>query len=401
MLAPDFWGLNQDAFERKVNGLQFYWVSKDRASARSQARGLTFGNQPVVEVIVRFASNTVSEALLSFFNRGDVGGIGEAEFSGKLTAVSNLLGKISRTAGRDISRREDLATDRKMQTLVWLTSNVEYRLEAAWTKLKNQPAIQPEFVNLTLKARRGPVIYGPTPEPSARAGLLALRQKIKRTPGGDVFLDGVPMVDQGQKGYCAVATTERVMRYYGLDINMHEVAQKANTTTGTDSKSLLTALKAMANAADLQLKVVDKFDVEDILREVRDYNQEAKRQKLPEITLPKSGMIDVAAVYRQMDKGVFLKSRGKVGNQQARFVGNVQEKINSGYPVFWGVTLGFVDESIRLPQGIGGHMRLIIGYNNQTKEIIYTDSWGPGHEMKRMSQPNAYAITTCLYSMEP
>jgi len=146
---------------------------------------------------------------------------------------------------------------------------------------------------------------------------------------------------------------------------------------------------------------VDKFDTNDFLKQVRDYNLEARRKRVPKISLPQSGMIDVMKIYGQMDKRIYLQSRSKGGNAQARFVGSIQKKIKSGYPLFWGVTLGFVDETVKLPQKIGGHMRLIIGYNTQSKEIIYTDSWGPGHERKRMSQQNAYAITTCLYSMEP
>ncbi|MBU4200591.1 MAG: C39 family peptidase [Verrucomicrobia bacterium] len=409
ILAPDFWELNPDAFARKVSGLQFYWVSKDKASARSQARFLTFQNQSVVEVIVRFSSNTVSEVMLSFFNRGDMGEISEDDFRKKVVAVTNMIGEISGVTGKDVTRREDTVSERKAQTMVWIASNTEFRLESASSRVKdratNSRLILPEFANLFIRANTGQIFVGASPEGKAQAGFIALRQKIKRTPTGDVYLDQVPMVDQGQKGYCAVATAERVMRYYGLDMNQHEIAQKAHTSTrgamGTDSKSLLTALKAIANSADLQLKVVDKFDADDFKKQIQHYNREAKRNRVAEIGLPQSGVIDVVKIYGQMDKRIYLQSRAKGGNTQMRFFGNIQDKINSGYPVFWGVTLGFVEETIKLPQKIGGHMRLIIGYNDKSKEIIYTDSWGPGHEMKRMSQQDAFTITTCLYSMEP
>ena len=54
-----------------------------------------------------------------------------------------------------------------------------------------------------------------------------------------------------------------------------------------------------------------------------------------------------------------------------------------------------------IPQAKGGHMRLIIGYNNKTNEIIYSDSWGAKHAMKRMPSDNAFPMTTGLYFMEP
>jgi hypothetical protein len=46
-------------------------------------------------------------------------------------------------------------------------------------------------------------------------------------------------------------------------------------------------------------------------------------------------------------------------------------------------------------------MRLIIGYNPTTEEIYYTDSWGDGHEKKKMRADEAYCMTMALYSMVP
>jgi len=46
-------------------------------------------------------------------------------------------------------------------------------------------------------------------------------------------------------------------------------------------------------------------------------------------------------------------------------------------------------------------MRLIIGYNAKTNEILYSGSWGMGHELKRMPLADAWAITTGLCTVEP
>ena len=64
------------------------------------------------------------------------------------------------------------------------------------------------------------------------------------------------------------------------------------------------------------------------------------------------------------------------------------------------MTLGIFPES-GLPQQFGGHMRLIIGYNARTDEILYTDSWGPGHELKRMNSGRAFAITHDAFTLRP
>ena len=47
---------------------------------------------------------------------------------------------------------------------------------------------------------------------------------------GDVYIQGIPMVDQGQKGYCVVATASRVFQYYDINVDQHEMAQIANSS---------------------------------------------------------------------------------------------------------------------------------------------------------------------------
>ena len=68
--------------------------------------------------------------------------------------------------------------------------------------------------------------------------------------------------------------------------------------------------------------------------------------------------------------------------------------------MLWAVQLGIFSEHA-IPQAIGGHMRLIIGYNEKTGEILYSDSWGEGHGEKRMRTDRGYAITNGLYVVTP
>ena len=64
--------------------------------------------------------------------------------------------------------------------------------------------------------------------------------------------------------------------------------------------------------------------------------------------------------------------------------------------------LGWIaEESGGQGQVSGGHLRLIIGYNEKTGEIIYTDSWGAGHEAKRLKWDDAWAMTTSLTIVAP
>jgi hypothetical protein len=62
--------------------------------------------------------------------------------------------------------------------------------------------------------------------------------------------------------------------------------------------------------------------------------------------------------------------------------------------------VGVVPEEPAL-SGYGGHMRVIQGINEVRGELLYSDSWGQGHEDKRMALDDAWAITTGLYLVEP
>jgi hypothetical protein len=46
-------------------------------------------------------------------------------------------------------------------------------------------------------------------------------------------------------------------------------------------------------------------------------------------------------------------------------------------------------------------MRLIVGFNPRTQQIYYSDTWGMGHELKKMPMANAWTITDGLFTLEP
>ena len=84
----------------------------------------------------------------------------------------------------------------------------------------------------------------------------------------------------------------------------------------------------------------------------------------------------------------------------SRFKSSLKKYINEGVPVGWCLQLGMFKEP-KIPQTGGGHMRLIIGYNDKKETIIYSDSWGAGHDKKEMPIANAYCMTNVLLAMPP
>jgi len=52
-------------------------------------------------------------------------------------------------------------------------------------------------------------------------------------------------------------------------------------------------------------------------------------------------------------------------------------------------------------EGAFGHIRLIIGYNAKTQEVLYSESWGPAHALKRLPLDEAWAMTFGLTVLKP
>jgi hypothetical protein len=107
----------------------------------------------------------------------------------------------------------------------------------------------------------------------------------------------------------------------------------------------------------------------------------------------------VGGLRAAMDPKVLKTMRTKDARYR-KFLSSVRRQIDAGNPVIWNVTLGIYPEP-EIPQSRGGHTRLIVGYNSRTKEILYSDSWGAGHELKRMPEEWAFAITDEAFFLRP
>lgn len=405
-LASNLWSMPPARFmEIGAGSAGFRWVSDRHEAARTAAPGLTFLGLPVFEAVARWSDAGLTEVDISFFNRGDARDESEAAFNERIRSVTQSLEKLAGRA-RDVTPSAPARAGLTVRIQLWEAGPTYYRLEHARSRRRADQfgayIIQPEYISLSLRPRIGTSpsdLRGPTRSDVSRSDL---RRRVRRDSGGDLLLDAVPMVDQGQKGYCAVAATERIMRYYGLDVDQHALAQQASTASGggTDPEALKRALHSMVSRLRLNLYSIESFTMSDLTRLVGDYNRVARKQRLPELVLPTSGMIDMNSLYGRMDRSLFISARTRSPPSVDRFRDRIQEKLAAGVPLVWGVVLGFVPENPPLPQAAGGHLRLIIGINVKANEVLYSDSWGAGHELKRMKMADAYAITTCLFTIE-
>jgi len=264
-----------------------------------------------------------------------------------------------------------------------------------------------QFVRVTLAPKQKEKPKGATKSVSGQASAAKVKANVKKNPDGDVWIDGVPMVDQGHKGYCAAAVSERILRYYGHDIDEHEIAQQAGSEAkgGTRISDMIETIKVVGSKKRLGFNqiVAMSGSIGDIEKEIDQYNKAAKSLKEPAISMNdhrQGNMIMVSEIYDEMKPKVLKKMRAKDARFK-KFLGDVKTQVDKGVPVCWGVTLGIFPEPGVNMQTKGGHMRMIIGYNQKTHEILYTDTWGAGHELKRMPEDWAFTITHDAFFLRP
>jgi hypothetical protein len=377
-----------------------------------------FLKQPVYETIARFKNNKLDEVRLLFFGRGDAEkDLSEIEFEElKKRTETSLNGLMGSQGVLDKTFQGNASgTERKCWAKVPLRADLE------WNATRNaiddigrgevtKRKFRAEFLRLVFSPYDGKKSLADLIKPNYQSAPKVetvkrgvLKERVKQDPNGDVYLDGVPMVNQGDKGYCVVASAERVMRYYGLDIDQNELAKVANSNAdrGTTPESMLKALKRFRGPPfSLVVKEGKELKIDEILKDIEIYNRLARKEKKPIIEYYGT-MLDMNAIYQSMDPEIYRQTRLKDAGDRLKFLASVFEHIDKGAPLLWSVILGFVEEKPALPQLVGGHMRLVIGYNKKNSEIFYSDSWGATHEFKRMSMDDAFVITSGWYSVLP
>jgi hypothetical protein len=404
VLKPELWAQGVPELEAAGKPLGFEWTSATKDAARSVRPGLTLGGQPLNEVLVRLRGGKVAGVTVIYFSRGDAGELTERNFD-KL--LESLRGTVTTLAGKPpVERGRDATSAVRAEGLVWDTPTAKYVLEWSVTKESKVKMIpfRAEFVRLNILppgAEERAIGSESTGGSRQAVKKFVGRDHIVRVPGGDVKLKDVPMVDQGQKGYCVVASVERVMRYYGAEVDQHELAQIANSDVadGTSVEAMVGSLKKLTSRLGVKIRPLYDWDINDFLKMVDDYNRAAKRAKASEIVLG-NRVIDTDEVFMSMKPEIYKEVRLKKSADFGKFQREIQRSIDEGIPLLWSVRLGLVKEK-EIPQAFGGHMRLISGYNTTTGEILYTDSWGMGHEEKRMLAADAWTITMGLNSLQP
>ena len=196
-----------------------------------------------------------------------------------------------------------------------------------------------------------------------RAQALA---NLEKRENGDVVVGDIPMVDQGPKGYCAPATAERAMRHLGVPADMYILANAGNSGFGGGT-SVSALLEGIAPQIRNKRRSFDAWKSELKIKDIAKY----------------------------IDKGVPLMwclFSTKEFNDTANKRTKERKTITN-----WASWKTKVTEEAATSSLAGdresSHVVLIIGYNKDTNEIAFSDSWGEDYKERWITLPEAERVS--------
>ncbi|MFO7936491.1 MAG: hypothetical protein R6V06_02670 [Kiritimatiellia bacterium] len=417
------WNFSSEDFVSAFSELNFVFLNNGK-TAKSTSQKISFMGFRVWESRFIFSRNQLSRIELSIYNKGDAGKLTKEAFLKKikqlcqhfqsLTGSRGITGKVSKKrANYYINRR------------IWKYRDTSVLIEWGFVKdhRSNRKArpFRAEFIKAILTPLNTGSISGRNtghPDWAKRVSGRILKNNVEKNSSGDICVTGIPMVDQGQKGYCAAASAERVLRYYGWQGDQHEIAQLSDTAAGggTSLEGMVEAVAVVGKRYQLTDKTLfdpgdsRSFEKSEFFKMIELYNREAKASDTDEIdymnfcdVLPDNvQMINTMNIFNAMDADILKRARLRQKQDFNRFQQDILNYVTQGVPLFWACIVGKYPETPDIGRkGAFGHIRLIIGMNERKKEVIYSDSWGAGHVLKRMPVEDAWAMTFGLTVLKP
>ena len=411
---PDSWTESAVDFAVEFQKDGFGFASQKRDIVNCMKRGAcTWYGLEVWETRIYYGAEGATRVEMSLYNRGDDKTAGGLDSEGLKKLLDDIAAKAQ--PGGKIGanpEKKKLKTGGYQFSKKWNKGDCDIDLVWGVDSVKEKD-LTADYVRVTMHPKGGA-----KEKASAKSGGIVSKTKakahVKKNADGDVWIDGVPMVDQGQKGYCAAATAERILRYFGLDVDQHQVAQLAETSArgGTSIEGITEAITSIGKSYSLDQKnliATDKgksFQDSQFFRDLKDYNAAARRAKKREINWQdhtEGNMVDITSIWNAMDPQILMQCRMRHNQEFTKFTANIRSYVDSGIPLFWSCLVGLYPEGPDVNSGgrAFGHIRLIVGYNTKTHEILYSDSWGPNHALKRMPETQAWAMTKGLLILKP
>lgn len=225
--------------------------------------------------------------------------------------------------------------------------------------------VEDEYVSLAVQT----TAFADNRGNSARVSDATIRERtrgfIERRENGDVVITNIPMVDQGPKGYCVPATAERCMRFVGIPADMYLLAMvgESNAGGGTSVDRLLSNI-----GTDIKRKG-RSFDITDGELKMRDIKKSID-----------DGIPIIWALFS-------TKEFNEIANERT-----ASRKTDSWESYTAKVTAAAAAPKLT-PDTSTAHVVIIIGYNESTNELAFSDSWGEKYLERWITLPEAEQVS--------
>lgn len=369
ILSGEFW--KQDP-QKTFEGQRY-----TRPDARHlRLTGVTFGEISADEVVVTLAEDGKPLSLhASVYNKGDNFAISDKEFHNIQNETAQQLESLLQKRPKYMGGGKRGGAI-KLKAWQWSWENGTILLESSSDGSGRRFA--GEFIRLRMAADKKELNSGGSRDNIHKKELL---QHVVLEEDGTVWIKDIPMVDQGQKGYCSVATFARVFAFYGMEsVDQHVLANLCETNAGggTFVDDTIDAMNRISHKYHTKLIIIDE-NRGHLSSIIKPYNKLAKRKKKP--------LIDpyMEDLHEKLDRDILREIYAKDRTGTQKWIKDIKEYIDEGYPVIW-----------RIPK----HMRMIIGYNLKNQTIVYSDSWGAEHARKLMPATEARGITRGRYVLK-
>ncbi len=195
-------------------------------------------------------------------------------------------------------------------------------------------------------------------------------KNVHTRSNGDVIINDIPMVNQGPKGYCVPATLERAMRYLGVAADMYILANAGETGFGGGT-NVTTLLDGVGRHIRAKGRSYSTWEGELFQRDLA----------------------------RNIDKGIpiiWTLYSSKLFNKTAS--ARTKERMAVVDWADWKKKLSSEVVSSGLTKDLEkGHAVLIIGYNKETGEIAFSDSWGERYVERWITLKEANLVSQNYY----
>ncbi len=306
-------------------------------------------------VVLYGTNGTVSSISIVFANKGDFFGAfgsGEDHFIKGKPVVNGIAG-LNMIIDRDAKAISDSLTKVLGQAKRQKFGDSKTRQNVMrwdWSGhaflLSN---VKGEYLSLSIQ----PVAFADKRGVSKRIPDSVIRKRalenVEKRSNGDVVIKNIPMVNQGPKNYCVPATAERCMRYLGIPADMYLLAIAGQTDLG-EGTSPTVLLEAVG----------------------RDIRRKGRTFKIWEEEL------NIHKLARYIDDGIPVmwalystKSFNLIANSRTHERGD--PKLWDAYKIK--VKKESKANKLEIEKNTG-HIVIITGYNKESGEIAFSDSWG-------------------------